>query len=232
MFVYCNFLVLLSTTVCSQNVNKQNVNIADETLTDYSFLSRYHYTKSKNYLKRRYRIRHWILMFIGTPCILWQNWIWRIVIILVSYTWWGGETPASFPNFSAESLMDSTSILAKADVKCRLSWAQFFWNVIKITNMVPHETWNSLKCIFPYLSCLIPKRILRNKIWQAFYSKINFKVKYNWVKEQNKLQKVFFYTVYGRLHSPTIYQHRRTREIYMYVWYIDTTFYISKFKNF
>ena len=66
--VYCNFLVLLSTTVCSQNINKQNVNIADETLTDYSFLSRYHYTKSKNYLKRRYRIRHWIPMFIGTPC--------------------------------------------------------------------------------------------------------------------------------------------------------------------
>ena len=56
--VYCNFLVLLSTTVCNQNINKQNVNIADETLTDYNFLSRYHYTKSKNYLKRRYRIRH------------------------------------------------------------------------------------------------------------------------------------------------------------------------------
>ena len=47
--LYCNFLVLLSTTVCSQNINKQNVNIAEETLTDYSFLSRYHYTKSKNY---------------------------------------------------------------------------------------------------------------------------------------------------------------------------------------
>ena len=31
---------------------------ADETLADYSFLSRYQYTKSKNYLKRRYRIRH------------------------------------------------------------------------------------------------------------------------------------------------------------------------------
>ena len=46
------------TTVCSQNINKQNVNIADETLTDYSFLIRYHQTKSKNYLKRRYRIRH------------------------------------------------------------------------------------------------------------------------------------------------------------------------------
>ena len=49
MFVYYNFLVLLSTTVFSQNINKQNVNIADETLTDYSFLSRYYYTKSKNY---------------------------------------------------------------------------------------------------------------------------------------------------------------------------------------
>ena len=39
-----------STTVCSQNINKRNVNIADETLSDYSFLSRYHYTKSKKYL--------------------------------------------------------------------------------------------------------------------------------------------------------------------------------------
>ena len=48
LFVYCNFLVLSSTTVCSQNINKQNVNIADETFTDYSFLSRYHYTKSKD----------------------------------------------------------------------------------------------------------------------------------------------------------------------------------------
>ena len=35
---------------CCQNINKQNVNIVDETLTDYSFLSRYHYTKSQNYL--------------------------------------------------------------------------------------------------------------------------------------------------------------------------------------
>ena len=30
------------TTVYIKNINKQNVNIADETLTDYSFLSRYH----------------------------------------------------------------------------------------------------------------------------------------------------------------------------------------------
>ena len=45
LLVYCNFLVLLSTSFCSQNINKQNMNIADETLTDYSFLSRYHYTK-------------------------------------------------------------------------------------------------------------------------------------------------------------------------------------------
>ena len=34
--VYCNFLVLPSTTVCSQNINKQNVNKADETLTAFS----------------------------------------------------------------------------------------------------------------------------------------------------------------------------------------------------
>ena len=47
LFVYCSFLVLLSTTVYSQNINKQNVNIADGTPTDYSFLSRYHNTKSK-----------------------------------------------------------------------------------------------------------------------------------------------------------------------------------------
>ena len=37
--ISCNFLVLLSTTVCSQNINKQILNIADEKLTDYSFLS-------------------------------------------------------------------------------------------------------------------------------------------------------------------------------------------------
>ena len=60
----CNFLVLLSTIVYSQNINKQIVNIADANLTDHSFLSRYHYTKSKNYLRSRYRIRHWIPMFI------------------------------------------------------------------------------------------------------------------------------------------------------------------------
>ena len=56
--VVCNFLVLLSTIMCSQNINKQIVNIADENLTDYSFLNRYRYTKSKNFLRRRYRIRH------------------------------------------------------------------------------------------------------------------------------------------------------------------------------
>ena len=72
LFVHCNFLVLLSTTVCSQNINKQIVNIADENLTDYSFISRDHYTKPRNYLKRRYRIRHWIPMFIGTPC-MWEG---------------------------------------------------------------------------------------------------------------------------------------------------------------
>ena len=44
--VNCNFLVLLSTTECSQNINKQIVKIADENLKDYSFFSRYHFTKS------------------------------------------------------------------------------------------------------------------------------------------------------------------------------------------
>ena len=29
---------LVQTTVCSQNINKQNVNIADKTFSDYSFL--------------------------------------------------------------------------------------------------------------------------------------------------------------------------------------------------
>ena len=48
-------------TKCNRMQSKhkqQNVNIADENLTDYSFISRYYYTKSKNYLKRRYRILH------------------------------------------------------------------------------------------------------------------------------------------------------------------------------
>ena len=35
--VYCNFIVLLSTTVCSQNINKQNVNIADKLLQITAF---------------------------------------------------------------------------------------------------------------------------------------------------------------------------------------------------
>ena len=36
LFEYCHFLILLSTTVCSQNIKKQIVNIADENLTDYN----------------------------------------------------------------------------------------------------------------------------------------------------------------------------------------------------
>ena len=76
------FLVLLSTTLCSLNINKQIVNIADENLTDYSILSRYHYTKSKNYLKRRYRIRHWIPMFIGTP------YTWIYLVFSISHVYW------------------------------------------------------------------------------------------------------------------------------------------------
>ena len=70
LLVYCNFLDWLNTTVCILSINKQNVNISHKTFTYYCFLSRYHYTKSKNYFKRRYQIRHWIPMFIATPCIL------------------------------------------------------------------------------------------------------------------------------------------------------------------
>ena len=33
-------------------INKQIVKMADENLTDYSCLSRYHYTKTKKYLKK------------------------------------------------------------------------------------------------------------------------------------------------------------------------------------
>ena len=68
LFAYCNFLVLLSTTVCSQNINKQIVNIADGNLTDFSFFSRYHFTKSKNYLKRRYV--YWDTLYLGEGGII------------------------------------------------------------------------------------------------------------------------------------------------------------------
>jgi len=63
-FFYCSFLVLISKNVCSRNINKQIVIIADQNPKDYSFLSSYHYNKSKNYLKIRFRIRHWIPMFV------------------------------------------------------------------------------------------------------------------------------------------------------------------------
>ena len=52
------------TPMQTKKINKQNVNIADETFTDYSFLSRYHYTISKNYLKRR------IEFVTEFPCLL------------------------------------------------------------------------------------------------------------------------------------------------------------------
>ena len=57
------------TTVCSQNINKQNVNITDETLTDYSFLSRYHQTKLKNYLKDDIQFVTEFQCFLGHPVV-------------------------------------------------------------------------------------------------------------------------------------------------------------------
>ena len=56
--------------LCSRNINKQILNIAGENLTENSFLSRYHYTKSKNYLNDDIEIVSQTLMFIGTPCTL------------------------------------------------------------------------------------------------------------------------------------------------------------------
>ena len=58
------FSCTTSTTVCSQNINKQNVNIAYENPMDYSFFSTYHYTKSKNYSKDNIEI---VTKF---PCLL------------------------------------------------------------------------------------------------------------------------------------------------------------------
>ena len=69
VYSVCMMYCFTKYNLCGQSINKQIVSIADENVTDHSFLSRYHYTKSKNYLKRRYRIRHWIPMFIGTTCI-------------------------------------------------------------------------------------------------------------------------------------------------------------------
>ena len=50
-----------------QSKHEQIVNIADENLMDYNFLSRSHYTKSKNYFKRQYRIRNWFPRLLGHP---------------------------------------------------------------------------------------------------------------------------------------------------------------------
>ena len=65
--LYTVIFCLLHTHICSQNINKQTVSIAHKKLMDYSFLSRCYYTKSKNYLKRRYQICYWIPMFLGHP---------------------------------------------------------------------------------------------------------------------------------------------------------------------
>ena len=59
-----------------QSKHKQIVYIADENPPDYSFLSRYkpdNYTKSKNYLRRRYRNRHsQIPYLLGHPVYMYE----------------------------------------------------------------------------------------------------------------------------------------------------------------
>ena len=54
----CLYTLIFLCALYSQNKNKQIVKMADENLSDYSCLSRYHYTKSKKYLKRQNRNRH------------------------------------------------------------------------------------------------------------------------------------------------------------------------------
>ena len=59
--VYCNFLALLS---------EQTNCIADENLTYYSFLSRHHYTKSKNYIKDDIEFVTEIPCLLGHPVVV------------------------------------------------------------------------------------------------------------------------------------------------------------------
>ena len=65
LFVYCNFFVLLSKTVCSPNINKQIVNIADENPTDYSFLS-----LGSTILNKRIFLKDDIEFVTEFPCLL------------------------------------------------------------------------------------------------------------------------------------------------------------------
>jgi len=62
------FLLYLLYNFMQWKHKQTNCKHRDENLSDFSFLSRYHHTKSKNYLKRQYRIRHWIPMSILDIC--------------------------------------------------------------------------------------------------------------------------------------------------------------------
>ena len=74
-FSFTRSLLILPSTfvICIEPKHNQTtlVNSSRRTkLRDYSFhISRHHYTKS-NLLQGRFRIRHWIPMFNGTPCRL------------------------------------------------------------------------------------------------------------------------------------------------------------------
>jgi len=47
-----------------------------------------------------------------------------------------------------------------------------------------HDSWWIVLDVFFHtlLSCLIPKKIIKNISWQSYYSKMDFKIKYIWVK--------------------------------------------------
>ena len=64
-----SFLALLYTTVCNQNINKQILDSADENLLEHSFLSRFHFAKSKIIWKEHIEIVISIPVFIVPHCI-------------------------------------------------------------------------------------------------------------------------------------------------------------------
>ena len=75
IIIFRNLLLKLGWQINAANYIKNQDDI-QVVLHTVMFRALYHYTKSKHYLKRRYRIRHWIPMFIGTPCRLKRYFMW------------------------------------------------------------------------------------------------------------------------------------------------------------
>ena len=73
-----SLLCLYTEFLCGQNINKQIANIADENLTEYSFLSRYHYIKSKNYWKDDIEFVTELPCLLRHPVSEKKNWLKRL----------------------------------------------------------------------------------------------------------------------------------------------------------